>query len=190
MDKQRLKNLSRQFAAFILLVVLSLSFTPLSNADLVTDSQVGKLNIIKLLANLGRFVTWPDASFASADAPLHYCIAGRDDIGTILDDALGGANAGGRKFNIVRFGLEQLDQVDSCQLVFIGVDTFAEAKPLIEKVGSSPILTVGQIEGFAENGGMVQFIGSDRNVTLRLNKDRLEATTLVVSSKLYAASQY
>ena len=182
-----LKRLRRKSILFAL--ALSVLSAP-SHADLVTDSQVGKLNVIKLLANLGRFVTWPDSSFASADAPMQYCIAGRDDIGTILDDALGGANAGGRKFKINRFGIDQIDQVSGCQLIFIGVDNFDEAKPIVDKIGSSPIISVAQIEGFTDNGGMVQFIGSDRNVTLRLNKEVLESTPLVVSSKLYGASQH
>ena len=180
-----ISKVSRYFTLCLLMVFISSS-----QAELVTDSQIGKLNAIKLLANLARFVTWPAKSFSSADAPFRYCIMGQDDIGTLLDDALSSANANGHGFKVDRFSIDQLDRVSDCHLVFIGVTTVDEAAAVFEKVGSSATITAGQIEGFTDNGGMVQLIGSDRNVTLKLNKDRLDATPLVVSSKLYSASQH
>jgi hypothetical protein len=173
-----------------LLIGLLLSLCVNTRAELVTDSQIGKLNVIKLLANLARFVSWPENTFSSADAPFRYCIAGQDDIGTLLDEALGGASANGRGYSVIRFGLDQIDKLTQCHLVFIGVEGIDQATGIFDAVGNSSTITVGQVEGFTDKGGMVQFIGNDRNVTLRLNKDKLDATPLVVSSKLYSASQH
>lgn len=95
---------------------------------------------------------------------------------------------GDRKAVVRRIALDD-SSVNTCHLVYLGVEDVEEAIPIIDSLSTAPIVTIAQVEGFTDVGGMVQFIGTDRNVRLQVNRSRLEATKLYVSSKLYGASE-
>jgi hypothetical protein len=46
------------------------------------------------------------------------------------------------------------------------------------------ILTVGDTEGFAEDGGIIRFVTEKNRIRFRINVDAAEAAHLVISSKL------
>jgi hypothetical protein len=58
----------------------------------------------------------------------------------------------------------------------------------VKGLAGLPVLTVGDLDKFAQHGGMVGFLGKGRKVALAINKKRLEDAGLKASSKLYRAS--
>ena len=185
----QLQTKTQKRPTLLIVALLCLSLCATCFAEKPSDTPIGQLTMVKFLLNFSKFVTWPDSAFSSPSAPLNYCVMGTDDIGSILDDAAGSVSAGEHKVAIVRFGIDALDKTASCHLLYIGADSFAATEAAIKKVGAASTLTVGQVDEFVDKGGMVQFLGADRNVTLRLNKELLDTTKLQVSSKLYAASK-
>jgi hypothetical protein len=154
----------------------------------VSETDSGKRTMSKFMINLAKFVTWPDASFSGEEAPYRYCILGRDAIGTALEEAMDGKNAKNRPFDLQRLAMVDLEAAKSCHVVFIGAASADEVAPVISSLIGLPILTVGEIENFAQYGGMVGFYGKGRKVALAINQKRLEGAGLNASSKLYRAS--
>jgi hypothetical protein len=134
----------------------------------VSETDSGKRTMSKFMINLAKFVTWPDASFSGEEAPYRYCILGRDDL--------------------QRLAMVDFEAAKSCHVVFIGAASADEVAPVISSLTGLPILTVGEIENFAQYGGMVGFYGKGRKVALAINQKRLEGAGLNASSKLYRAS--
>jgi hypothetical protein len=158
------------------------------NAEVVSSTDTGKKTMSKFMINLAKFVTWPDGSFASESASYKYCILGNDPIGSVLDEAMTGKNTKERPFEIHRMGITDLNNAKGCHVVFISASTPDEMVPVVKGLIGLPILTVGELDKFAQYGGMVGFLGKGRKVALAINKKRLEGSGLSASSKLYRAS--
>ena len=156
--------------------------------DVVSATDSGKKTMSKFMINLAKFVTWPDASFGGAAAPYKYCILGSDAIGPVLDAAMDGKNAKNRPFDLQRLPIGDIEAAKNCHVVFISANTTDEVVPIIDSLVGLPVLTVGEIENFAQYGGMVGFRGKGRKVGLAINQKRLEGAGLSASSKLYRAS--
>ncbi len=156
--------------------------------DVVSSTDSGKKTMSKFMINLAKFVTWPDASFGGEGAPYKYCILGSDAIGPVLDETMDGKNAKNRSFDLHRLALGDLETAKTCHVVFISATSTDEIVPVIDELGGLPVLTVGEIENFAQYGGMVGFYGKGRKVALAINQKRLESAGLSASSKLYRAS--
>ena len=142
----------------------------------------------KFMINLAKFITWPDSTFSDPSTPIKYCILGTEAMGGVLDQAMEGKNAKGRTFNIQRTNVADLTTAKACHVVFISVTDPEQLAGVIDALDGLPVLTVGELENFAQYGGMVGFYGKGRKIALAINKKRLESAGLAASSKLYRAS--
>jgi hypothetical protein len=80
--------------------------------------------------------------------------------------------------------IDDLAGVAWCRIVFI--TRFAEMEPevVINSLGATSILTVGETAGFAANGGMVNFTGEQSRVRFEINEAAARRAGLKISSKL------
>ena len=116
------------------------------------------------LYNFTRFVTWPPSGSDLSGVPIKLCTVGDDPFGDSLDQ-LSDKTANGRPLEISR--LIQIDEIQSCQLLFIGHD--APLHQILPVTEQSNILTVGEDERFSELGGIIRF-KMDENVCASRNK--------------------
>lgn len=175
----------------LLSVVLTLSLlAAYSNAvaDAISATALGQRTMSKFMVNLAKFVTWPEDKFISDFAPYKYCMMGDDPFAGTFDTAVLDKQTKNRGFQVARIGLEDLDAAKSCHVVFVNVPDVEKALGVINSLDGLPILTVGEVENFAQYGGMVGFLGEGRNIALAVNQKRLEKAGLKGSSRLYRAS--
>lgn len=135
------------------------------------------------LFNFARFVGWPPGSFSDPGAPYQLCVVGQDSFGADLEATIGKKTVNGRSFRIVRVN-DPRDLTGPCHIVF---ETASEAdRPLevLKRVGGEGVLTVSEIEGFAELGGVINFVLVDQKIRLEINVDAAERAKLQVSSQL------
>ena len=173
---------------FITLLICSLSLPATAIADVISDTDTGKKTMSKFMINLAKFVTWPDSKFAGEAEPYRYCLMGDDPFAGILDSAVSEKQAKNRSFQIERLDLSDLTTAKNCHVVFLNVAQADQAANIIDELAGLPILTVGEVDQFAQYGGMVGFIGEGRKVALAVNQKRLEGAGLKASSRLYRAS--
>jgi hypothetical protein len=132
--------------------------------------------------NFTKFVEWPEKAFESSNAPLVICILGDDPFGKGFDEALQGQTSAGRKLMVKR--VKSGDEIPRCQLLFIGRSERQRLPQLLEKASAANILTVGDFDGFARGGGVIQLITVDGKVRFIVNLYAEKSAGLRISAKL------
>lgn len=134
------------------------------------------------LFNFAQFVAWPDSAFATPDAPLVIGILGPDPFGAYLDETVRGEMVNGHPLVIRRF--RGPADVTICHVLFVGSADRQRLEAILTELGTRPILTVGEWDGFARGGGMIGFVTDRNRIRLRINRQAAEAASLTLSSRL------
>jgi hypothetical protein len=137
------------------------------------------------LLRFGNFTEWPEPSLSSPGEPFVIGILGADPFGQRLDQAVQGEMIGERPITIRRF--QHANEVRECSILFISASEAAQQSAILATLDGLPILTVSDIEGFAQAGGMVHFFMHQNRVRLRVNLDAVRRAGLTISSKLLRA---
>lgn len=133
------------------------------------------------LRNFARYVTWPAHSFAEERSPWNICILGRDPFGEVLEQTFKGRTEQGRPFETFR--AEALDQLPSCQIVFVAYKQVAKRRAALTELRNRPVLTVGDAPGFLQEGGIIQFQVEDY-VKMGVNLDQARSVSLKIHTKM------
>jgi hypothetical protein len=134
------------------------------------------------LFNFAKFVTWPPEAFRDPRDPFALCIFGADPFGGDLDAIVAGERLDTRPLEVRR--VKRLDDLRSCQIAFFSRAESGRLPEILASLRGSNVLTVGESEDFAAQGGIVQFVLDGKRVRFDVNLDALERTRLAVSSKL------
>jgi hypothetical protein len=134
------------------------------------------------LFNFTKFVEWPDSSFRDAQAPLVIGIVGDDPFGDSLPRIVAGQKAQGRSISIVKY--RRGDDLRHTHVLFIGASERQHSAEILSGLQDASVLTVSDIDGFAEAGGVMQFVIQENRVHFIVNLDAATQSKLRVSSKL------
>ncbi len=132
--------------------------------------------------NFTKFTDWPSSAFTSPEAPIVIGIVGEDPFGPTMEAVFRGETLAGRPFSIKRLGGE--DDLRKCHLLFISRSEKDRLPALLNKLKGSPVLTVSEIDGFAERGGMIHLAVSNKSVKVEINQAAVEQAELQISAKL------
>jgi hypothetical protein len=69
-------------------------------------------------------------------------------------------------------------------MVFVGASSRAKAGEVAGATGGGPVLLVGESNGFATNGGAINFFSDGNKIRFEINPRAAEAAGLRVSSQL------
>ncbi|HEX3730370.1 MAG TPA: YfiR family protein, partial [Opitutaceae bacterium] len=139
------------------------------------------------LYNFAQFVEWPPQAFASASAPLTIGILGDDPFDGVLDEILRGEVLRGHRMQVRRSQREE-DLAD-CQLLFISQSEKPRMPRIMAGLRPRPILTVSEVDGFAQLGGMVNFYRDGARVRFELNPGAARQGGLKFSSQLLSVGK-
>jgi YfiR/HmsC-like len=78
----------------------------------------------------------------------------------------------------------QVDDLKNCQLIFISKSEKKHVTEILSALDDKPVLTVSEIEGFAERGGGINFYLEGKKVRFEVNPDAARHDGLKVSSQL------
>lgn len=131
--------------------------------------------------NFAKFMTWPEDKFEDPGTPFRFCILGESPFGDATK-TIEGKKVGKRKFIISHH--KDVSQVKSCQILYICSSEKKKVRAILKKLEGAPCLTVSDIEGFARNGGMVNFIYEKKKIYFEINVENISASNLKVSSRL------
>lgn len=139
-----------------------------------------------MLFNFARFVEWPPHAFENERAPLVIGILGGDPFGPLLDELVRNEVVKDRSVAVRR--LQRLEDADRCQILFIGDTEAGRFERILKTLQDRPVLTVGNLEGFARSGGMVRFLTVHGRIRLRVNLAAARGAGLQISSKILRAA--
>ena len=134
------------------------------------------------LYHFTQFVEWPDSAFESATAPIVIGVLGEDPFGDFLDETVAGELVRGRPIRIQRF--TRSSQIGVCHVLFVSGSQARRMQGTFRTLSGKPILTVGDADEFADEGGMVQFVTSRGRIRLRINVQTVRDAGLTISSRL------
>ena len=139
------------------------------------------------LSNVIAFTEWPKTAFATVDAPLVLGVIGEGPVSALLEQYLANEAWLGRRITLRR--VNSAVDARSCHVLFVAASEFARWKAIAREIIGRPILTVSDADGFAHQGGMVEFgMGQDK-VKLRVNLSVARDAGLTLSSKLLRIAQ-
>lgn len=139
------------------------------------------------LFNFTKFVEWPDASFSSPQAPILLGIIGDDPFGDSLTTIVAGQKVEGRDIVIQkhRYG----DDLRHCHILFVSASERSHVAQILASVQLAGVMTVSDLDGFAEAGGLMQFVIQENRVRFLVNLDAAKQSKLRVSAKLLALAR-
>jgi hypothetical protein len=154
-----------------------------ASAQTISEYQVKAA----FLYNFAKFVEWPAQTFKANKDPVRICVLGQNPFGSALVDAVGGKTVLGRPF--VLSEIATAGQVTDCQIVFICSSERKRLRAILAELRTTGILTVGETDGFATEGGIVNFRLSDGRVHLEINIEAAGQAKLRINSSVLSLAQ-
>jgi hypothetical protein len=135
------------------------------------------------LLNFSRYVAWPPGTFAGPVAPIRLCVLGQDPFGTTLEQTVADQRTQGREVQSLRVDTPERAVSADCQVLYVGRD-HRGPRGWQEQLRGTPIITVGEGEGFLYEGGMIGFVLSEETVRFAVSLPALHAAGLQISSRV------
>lgn len=131
-----------------------------------------------LLYNFLKYTDWPATDNVSA---MNVCIFGNDPFDGYLQPMAG------RSVNQRIIALRTIqvpDETTSCHLLFVADDKKSHWPQLFSTLKGKSVLTVSDIAGFADAGGMLEFGRRDHRISVDLNMQATRDAGLRVQERL------
>lgn len=134
------------------------------------------------LYNFVKFVEWPGGKAISKQSSIDICVFGESAMsGT--GNVFKAASTSKLKLSLVQESNVN-NIADHCHIVFISKSEQKKTAETLSVLKNSPVLTVSDMEGFAERGGMIGFVMSDNRVKVVVNTRSVAAAGLRVDAQL------
>ena len=135
----------------------------------------------RLALTLARFTQWSPAAFATPTEALTICVLHRSEPLAEAFAELGGQAAAGRS---VKVTLNPEKLPGSCHVLFVHESSTRASAAALATIADAPILTIGDAEGFAARGGMVELVNVNDAIKLDVNLKALRSAQLGLSSQV------
>jgi YfiR/HmsC-like len=166
---------------FFLMLACWLFLNPARALSLNNDEEEYALKLA-CLYNFTKFVEWPADSYRDAGAPLAICVIGDDPFEPDLEGELRTRKAGSHPVEVKM--LTSNDTLTSCHIVFVPAAEKSHAIRIVTAVKGSSTLTVGETDGFAALGGIINLTVENNKLHFEVNRLAAERAGLTISSKL------
>ncbi len=132
--------------------------------------------------NFAKFVDWPAGTLGAPAQPITFCVLGQTPLSQALRDTLSGKVVDQRPLAFRQ--ISETKQARECQVLFMSLTDKKQMRQALDEVKSLPILTVGEVDGFTGEGGVVRFLLDAGRVRLEFNLDAADGAKLHISAKL------
>lgn len=171
----------RRFFRLLAYCVLlgSLLTPPFARAE---DGSKEYLIKAAFIYNFVKFIDWPGAKMVAKNAKIDICMLGNDGL-RAAQSVFKQASTPSLSLNLVQENA-QSETLSRCHIVFIDKSEAGHYKEILANLNNQPVLTVSDIDHFAENGGMVGFVLQENKIKLAINPKAAAAAGLKVNAQL------
>ncbi len=134
------------------------------------------------LLNFARLVQWPGSAFEGPKAPIVVGFLGADAFEAARAAGIEKKRVGERPVEIRR--VSGASEASLCHIVFLSHGDGTRPESLLEATRESSVLTVGEIEGFAQKGGIINFYREGKKVRFEINTGAAQQAGFRISSRL------
>ena len=133
------------------------------------------------LYNFAKFVVWPP-DVIPAEAGFVIGVIGDDTIVEALHRTVQTRSVHDRKIVVKR--LSSPHEARACHILFVGAGASDRLAGLLNPLDGSSVLTVSDIDGFVDRGGMISLVLERSRYRFEVNLKAAERAGLTVSSQL------
>jgi hypothetical protein len=147
------------------------------------DMQQSDENLLKavFIYNFAKFTRWPEHDQTENGSSMKICSIGDDELSKAL------LRLDGRKIRENPVTIDYIDEelrLDSCRVLYLAQSAIHQAIRITDSLRSKPVLTVSEISGFAESGGMIELYHLDGRIRFKINLQTVRMAGLDLSSRL------
>jgi len=134
--------------------------------------------IAALSYNFAKYASWPENMVAKDTIELCYFSTGlKNSFETLQQKSIYDKPVSVRQ-------LSSIEQSNACHLVFVDSSERALIQRLFIHLADSPVLTVSDIAGFMDEGGMIEIIKVNNKFRFKVNTKQLDKARLKMSSQV------
>src|SRR6476620_7155322 len=117
--------------------------------------------------NFAKFVEWPKSAFPETNAPLIIGIIGEDPFHGVLEKTIQGKAVDDHPLVVKTFPAEA--DATNCHILVISASEKERLPTVLKALAGSSVLTVGEMDGFNEAGGMIVFVLKEARIRFKIN---------------------
>jgi YfiR/HmsC-like len=128
------------------------------------------------------FVDWPADAFQNASEAFRVQIVGRDPFDGSLDRLLAGKSVGPHRIAVTHAAAPKTAPLP--HVLFVSAADEPNLAGVLAAYCRAPVLTVSDLDGFANRGGVIGIVEEDHALHFTINRTAASEARLSVSSKL------
>jgi hypothetical protein len=129
------------------------------------------------------YIRWPASSQPEGGAPFVIGVLGKDPFGPALDQVVHGQSIQGRAIDVKR--VARVEDALRCDVLFVSSSEREHLAEILVVLRGAPVLTVGDMDQFAERGGMINLVTIEANqIRFDINKRAIDLSQLKAPSQL------
>lgn len=170
-----------------------------AHARAIDPDRVAKVKAAYLF-NFLQFAEWPESAFAGPESPIVVCFVGDavsydQFVALVSDERIRGRAVQVRRtrYPLPPSPLEPVSpgrielfrsELRQAHMMFVAGTEHSRLAFILDAVRPSPTLTVSDIGGFAESGGMLELVLEEGRIIFEANPGAIESSQVRVSSKV------
>ena len=167
---------------FFFLTALFISIGTLSFAAFAGSGQIPEYKIKAVfIYNFAKFVEWPAEEPPKPDNILTLCVLGDDPFGANFN-VIKGKTIKGR--TVESKTIMSIEKAKNCDCLFISDSEKNNLAKILGELKDHKVLTISDMDGFLEAGGIIQFVLEKSKVRFLINMGAAKRAGFKVSSKL------
>lgn len=127
------------------------------------------------------YVQWPAGTMNAKSDLFECCVLGNGRLAERLEQ-FDGDKVMEKTIRVKR--LPDISALEDCHMLFIGSSEKNNLPAVFEAIRGKSVLTVGDMKGFAQKGGVINFIMKKDSVGFEINREAGKRAGLKISSKL------
>jgi hypothetical protein len=171
--------MQRRTGLLLLAVIALLPRSATGQRDRASDSERKGLFVY----NLMLFVRWPADAFQNPAEALRVHVIGRDPFDGSLDRLLADKSVDGRRIVVTHSDVPTTAPFP--HVVFVSAAEGPRVARLLAAYCRAPVLTVSDLDRFANRGGVIGLVEEDHTLRLAVNQTAASEARLQVSAQLF-----
>jgi len=127
--------------------------------------------------NLIKYVDWP-----AQQKELTVALVGDTATGSVMEQLLNGRTSQGQTIRVVWPAAPE--DLERCSLLYVAGASEGDTRKVLERVKGRSVLTVGENDAFAREGGMVALVNTGDHVQIEVNLETVQGAGIRISSRV------
>ena len=171
---------------FIVVIGACAVATALPNAHAQSLSQREYEIKAAFLYNFIKFIDWPAQALPESSDTMTICVLGEDPFGEAIE-SIKDKPAKGKRLSVRR--IQGVKELTACHVLFVGSSEEKRLPQVMQSVQGLSVLTVGEMDEFVRQGGIINFVIEKNKVRFQINVDNASRAGLKLSSQLLSLAK-